>query len=74
MPVAQDYLKRIPQYTRLGRHARAVIEHATPRKWFNLALIETERRLRRIDVKGRPYILFLDPCNYCNLRCPLSPN
>ena len=73
MALAQDYLKRIPQYTRLGRHARAVIQHGTPRKWFNLALVETERRLRRIEVKGRPYILFLDPCNYCNLRCPLCP-
>lgn len=73
MALAQDYLKRIPQYTRLGRHARAVIEHGTPRKWFNLALVEAERRLRRIEVKGRPYILFLDPCNYCNLRCPLCP-
>jgi MoaA/NifB/PqqE/SkfB family radical SAM enzyme len=24
-------------------------------------------------VRGRPYILFLDPCNVCNLRCPLCP-
>jgi hypothetical protein len=30
-------------------------------------------RLRRIEVRGRPYILFLDPCNVCNLRCPLCP-
>jgi MoaA/NifB/PqqE/SkfB family radical SAM enzyme len=73
MPSVQDYLKKIPQYTRMSRHARAVIQHGTPRKWANLALIETERMMRRIEVRGRPYILFLDPCNYCNLRCPLCP-
>ena len=73
MSLAQDYLRRIPQYTRLGRHARAAIEHGTPRKWLNLALVEAERKLRRIEVRGRPYILFLDPCNFCNLRCPLCP-
>lgn len=73
MPSVQDYLKRIPQYTRMSRHARAVVQHGTLRKWANLALVEAERKLRRIEVKGRPYILFLDPCNYCNLRCPLCP-
>ena len=64
-------LQTIPQYTRMGRHGRAVIEHGTPRKWANLARVEYERKMRKIDVKGRPYILFLDPCNVCNLRCPL---
>lgn len=73
MTSAQDFLKSIPQYTRAGRHLRAVIEHGTPRKWANLALIEAERKLRRVEVRGRPYILFLDPCNVCNLRCPLCP-
>lgn len=67
----QRLLTRIPQYTRMGRHARALVEHGTPRKWANLLRVETEMRLRRITVKGRPYILFLDPCNVCNLRCPL---
>lgn len=70
---ASRLLKSIPQYTRMGRHMRAVLEHGTPRKWANLALVETERKLRRIEVRGRPYILFLDPCNFCNLRCPLCP-
>lgn len=66
-------LQTIPQYTRMGRHARAVLEHGTIRKWANLALTEAERKLRRIKVSGKPYILFLDPCNVCNLRCPLCP-
>ncbi len=70
---AEDSLKRIPQYLRAGRHMRSVIEHGTPRKWANLALLESERLLRRTRVHARPYILYLDPCNYCNLRCPLCP-
>lgn len=70
---AEAFLQRIPQYTRIGRHARAVLQHGTPRKWANLALVEAERKLRRISLRSRPYILFLDPCNVCNLRCPLCP-
>lgn len=73
MSLVQKYLAKIPQYTRMGRHMRAVLGHGNLRKWANLARVELERKLRRIQVKGRPYILFLDPCNYCNLRCPLCP-
>ena len=71
--LAEKYLKKVPQYTRMARHMLAVVNHGTPKKWLNLARTEYERRMRRIDVRGRPYILFLDPCNYCNLRCPLCP-
>lgn len=73
MNAAQRYLQRIPQYTRNARHLWSVMKHGTPRKWANLATVETERRLRRIELKGRPYLLIVDPCNYCNLRCPLCP-
>ena len=72
-PLVEKYLKKVPQYTRMSRHMWSVIKHGTPKKWHNLLRTEAERKLRRIDVKGRPYILFLDPCNYCNLRCPLCP-
>lgn len=66
-------LKRVPQFTRMGRHFRSVVEHSTPRKLFNLARVELEFRLRREVVRGRPYILIVDPLNVCNLRCPLCP-
>lgn len=69
----ERFLGAIPQYTRMGRHFRAIVEHGTPRKFANLALVEAERMARRIKLRGRPYILFLDPCNVCNLRCPLCP-
>ncbi|MCP5348424.1 MAG: radical SAM protein [Pseudomonadales bacterium] len=35
--------------------------------------MELEYRLRKIRLKGRPYILVIDPTNVCNLRCPLCP-
>jgi MoaA/NifB/PqqE/SkfB family radical SAM enzyme len=73
MSLAQDLLKKVPQYTRNARHLRAVLQHGTPRRWANLARLEIERKLRRINLKGRPYLLIIDPCNYCNLRCPLCP-
>lgn len=73
MPAAESFLKKIPQYTRNHRHVWSVLGHGTPRKWANLALAEAERKLRRIDVRSHPYLLIIDPCNYCNLRCPLCP-
>lgn len=69
--MAERFLAKVPQYTRMQRHFRSLLKHGTPRKWANLLTVEAERKLRRIRVKGYPYILFIDPCNYCNLRCPL---
>jgi MoaA/NifB/PqqE/SkfB family radical SAM enzyme len=51
----------------------ALAKHGTPRKFANLARVELERKARRIALKGHPYLLIIDPCNYCNLRCPLCP-
>jgi MoaA/NifB/PqqE/SkfB family radical SAM enzyme len=73
MSRAERFLRRISQYTRTRRHAWSVARHGTPRKWANLARVESERKLRRIQLKGHPYLLIIDPCNYCNLRCPLCP-
>lgn len=73
MSLAQKFLKKIPQYTRNERHLRSVVQHGNPRKWFNLMRVETERKFRRIEVESNPYLLIIDPCNFCNLRCPLCP-
>jgi len=43
------------------------------RRNVNRALVEAELRMGRARLLGRPYILFVDPCNACNLRCPLCP-
>jgi len=66
-------LERVPQYRRHAKHLRSLIAHSTWRKVMNLLRVESEWLLRREVVKGRPYILFVDPTNVCNLRCPLCP-
>ncbi|HKY23365.1 MAG TPA: radical SAM protein [Vicinamibacterales bacterium] len=66
-------LRAVPQYTRLSRHVRSVLAHSTPRKVANLLLTELEYKLRATKVRGRPYILIVDPTNICNLKCPLCP-
>ncbi len=66
-------LGKLPQLTRMSRHALSVIKHSTPRKIANLILVELEFRLRRTKVRGHPYIVIVDPLNVCNLRCPLCP-
>lgn len=43
------------------------------RRRANRYLVELEFRARRTRVRGRPYVLFVDPVNQCNLRCPLCP-
>jgi MoaA/NifB/PqqE/SkfB family radical SAM enzyme len=73
MSLASSFLKKIPQYTRGSRHFRSVVQHGNPRKWGNLALAETERKMRRVHLKSYPYLLIIDPCNFCNLKCPLCP-
>lgn len=73
MSLAEKFLKRVPQYTRNQRHLWSLQHHGNPRKWANLARVELERRARRVELKGHPYLMIIDPCNYCNLRCPLCP-
>ena len=73
MSIAQQLLKRVPQYTRNARHIRSVVQHGNTTKWANLAKVEYERMRRKVRVASHPYLLIIDPCNFCNLRCPLCP-
>lgn len=73
MALVDRLLKKVPQYTRNERHLYSVIHHGNLRKWANLLRVEWERKRRRTRLRSRPYLLILDPCNYCNLRCPLCP-
>lgn len=73
MSSVERFLKKVTQYTRSKRHFLSVMKHGTPRKWANLSRVELERKRRRVELNGHPYTLIIDPCNYCNLRCPLCP-
>ena len=44
--------------------------YLTPRKLLNAARVELESRRRAVRVKGRPYVLHLEPPNICSVRCP----
>lgn len=66
-----EFLKRISaRSARVRRHAAAMWRYPTARRFWNLAVVEAERMLGREVVRGRPYILLIDPLNTCNLRCP----
>lgn len=60
-----------PQVLRMPRHVRALLRHSTPRRLANLLLVEAERLLGLTRLRGKPYVIFVDPINLCNLRCPL---
>lgn len=64
---------RLPTYARSHAALHTILAHSTPRRLFNLLLVEAEFRLRRTRLLGRPYVLVVDPTNVCNLRCPLCP-
>ena len=73
LSIAERLLKKVPQYTRNARHLQSVVQHGTPLKWGNLVRVEYERLRRKVRVDAHPYLLIIDPCNFCNLRCPLCP-
>ncbi|MCB2153714.1 radical SAM protein [bacterium] len=66
-----DFIKKLKaRSARVRRHAAAMFRYPTIGRFWNLAVVETERMLGREVVRGRPYILLIDPLNTCNLRCP----
>lgn len=71
--VGQSIKSTASKYFRYPRHLKALLEHAGPRKTANVLLVESERLRTRTKLRGRPYYYFVDPCNVCNLKCPLCP-
>lgn len=45
----------------------------TWKRFLNVLLVETEKKLKRTHLAGKPYQLFFDVTNICNLKCPLCP-
>ena len=52
---------------------RALLHHSTPKKLFNLALAEVEKRTKPLRARSRPYQVSIDLSNACSLRCPYCP-
>ena len=40
---------------------------------WNYARIRCDIALRKSHIKGYPIFLIVEPCNYCNLKCPMCP-
>lgn len=66
-------LGTLPQYTRKMRHFRQLLRHSTPKKLVNLLKVERALKTGKTTLECLPYIYIIDPCNACNLRCPLCP-
>src|SRR4051812_27261825 len=68
---------RLFNYINHGRlwkvYGKSVLRYGTSKKIWNALRTEWAYRRRAIDVKTPPYILFIEPIYYCNLRCPLCP-
>lgn len=77
-PVAATHTPRVSyvptrKRRRFARALRMLRRHLTPKRLVNLCVVETERLLGRTNLRGKPYMITIDPTNYCNLRCPLCP-
>lgn len=60
----------------MGYHAnllRLVWDSFTWKRFLNVLLVKTEKKLKRTKLRGKPYQLFFDVTNICNLKCPLCP-
>lgn len=81
MPISLGQaLKHVPALLLKGRYTihfdriPLPLEHLGWRKRCNLLLLGLESALRRTKLLSRPPVLQIEPCNYCNLRCPLCPS
>ena len=72
-PLTNFLLGTLPHYTRKARHLHQLLRHCGPRKLVNLLSAEWALRTGRTQLSSMPYIYIIDPCNVCNLRCPLCP-
>lgn len=74
MPALRDMLFNYRNYGRLWRvYGRSMVRYGSLRKLANAVRTELAYRRRALDVPSRPFILFVEPLYYCNLRCPLCP-
>ncbi len=51
-------------------HLMAFAKYNTVKKMINMARTVWEKKLGRTEVKSKPFIMFLEVNNICNLHCP----
>lgn len=52
------------------RYLRGAMPGFTPRRLANAGLAFAEMRMARANVRSKPSVLRIEPCNVCTLRCP----
>ncbi|MGD9216496.1 MAG: radical SAM protein [Desulfobacteraceae bacterium] len=52
------------------RYLRPALKSMTPAKLVNAAMALIEMKMGLTHVASRPYVLRIEPCNVCSLRCP----
>jgi perosamine synthetase len=55
----------------LQRYFRSAMTAFRPGKLFNVTRALAEMKLKRTRLSSRPFVLRVEACNVCNLRCPL---
>lgn len=61
------------RYNILLLYGRLFLRYFTFRKFFNFLFVTFQAALKTSIVRGFPFIIYTDPGNICNLRCPLCP-
>lgn len=56
------------------RHLFSFLRHNTLKKMANLALAEWEMRRGNTNLRGKPFMIKIDPISFCNLSCPGCPS
>ena len=70
IPQMRQYLQKMRRH---GRNVPKIVRYGTPKKLANIMLAEWELRRQKTVLRCQPYYYIIDPCNVCNLRCPLCP-
>lgn len=58
----------------LSRQHEMLIWSRKPMKAFvNILRLSLDRRLRKVETRGLPFVLYYEPTTFCNLKCPSCP-
>ncbi len=61
-------LNKLKTFAKLTKEGRLTFTRA-----YNLILVHASLSLNLTKPLGKPYILFIEPTNICNLKCPMCP-
>lgn len=60
-------------YYQLERFLYFFWKHFTLKKFCNFLLVNFEFWFKKTRLRGKAFVLFIEPANLCNLHCPLCP-